>query len=474
MRKLILILLILPLIALNSCHKAGNTKKAKYVFLFIGDGMGIQQVNAAKVYVDSILQDTNSIVFTSFPVTNFVTTHSATRYITCSAAAGTALSTGNKTTIGTLGLAANQKDTLYSIAKKFQEKGSKVGIVTSVSIDHATPAAFYAHQAERGGYYPISLDLLKSGYDFFASGGFKDPYGKYTGQKVKSIYDLGNEYHVGFTTNPDSIDILKQKYKTVVFSVPNPAPSSTIPFHIDQDGSNYTLADLTSMAIKAVDNPEGFFVMVEGGKVDWACHSNDGATAIKEVISFSDAISQALKFYRLHPDETLIIVTADHETGGMSLGNYQNYYDLHLNYLSKQVISIEQLEILIDQLKTRTPKPSFEQVSEIIRQKTGLGSDELKISVNEISLLKEAYLITFGFKKSIKGVLETEYSDSEEFLAETIIRLINTKAGIGWSSVSHTGSPVPVYAIGQGQCRFQDIKDNTEIPKRIAEIAFSD
>ncbi|HNY09873.1 MAG TPA: alkaline phosphatase, partial [Tenuifilaceae bacterium] len=130
-----LILFIFP-----SLISAQNQKGAKYVFLFIGDGMGIQQVNAAQVYADSVLHDTLGVTFMQFPVTTLATTYAANRYVTCSAAAGTALSTGYKTSIGTLGLNANHTDTLYSIATRFRDNGRKVAILTSVSIDHATPA----------------------------------------------------------------------------------------------------------------------------------------------------------------------------------------------------------------------------------------------------------------------------------------------------------------------------------------------
>lgn len=204
---------LLPFIALliisNSCQNTStsNSKKAKYVFLFIGDGMGIQVVNTAQLYIDSVLRSNQQLSFNNFPVQTFSTTYAANQYITCSAAAGTALSTGSKTSIGTLGLNYNHTDTLFSIAKKFKESGYKVGLLTSVSIDHATPAAFYAHQGSRGSSYDIAVDMLKSGYDFYASGGLVDPYGKKMKEPVESIYSLGKKYSFAFTGNLDSVDI---------------------------------------------------------------------------------------------------------------------------------------------------------------------------------------------------------------------------------------------------------------------------
>ena len=191
MRKKYLLSLLAITIVFSSCNKVQENYNAKYVFLFIGDGMGIQQVNTAQLFSDSVLNDSVGIAFTKFPVSSMSTTFAATRYITCSAAAGTALSTGTKTSIGTIGLNATHTDTLYSIATDFKKAGKKVAILTSVSIDHATPAAFYAHKGSRSSYYEIAKDLVVSNYDFFASGGFVEPNGSKNDSVATSIFKLG-------------------------------------------------------------------------------------------------------------------------------------------------------------------------------------------------------------------------------------------------------------------------------------------
>ncbi len=472
MKKMTFYFFLVIILSITTSCSDKTSNKTKYVFLFIGDGMGIQQVNAAQVYTDSVLKDSNDISFTKFPIKNFVTTYAANRYITCSAAAGTALSTGQKTSIGTLGLDASRKDTLFSIAKTFKEHQYRVGLVTSVSIDHATPAAFYAHQPERGGYYPIALDLLKSGYDFFASGGFVDPYGKKEKNPVQSIYQLGRATGVAFTSNTDSIPILKETYKSVVYSAPNPAPSSTLQYQIDRKGTDKTLAELTGMAINMLDNPKGFFLMVEGGKIDWACHSNDAATTIYEVIAFSDAIKKAVDFYHKHPNETIIIVTADHETGGFSLGNTENKYDIHLRNLAGQKISKEQFQLLIKTFVSQKPVPSFKDILKVIENNSGLGSPNLQLSNNELAEIKDAYQQTFGLKKLTLNASKSEYAKYNDVLSDKVISLLNNKAGIGWTSTSHTGSPVPIYVLGQGQNMFIGHLDNTDIPKIISAVTF--
>ena len=467
-------LLLLPLVlafVFCGCNTSQRSYKAKYVFLFIGDGMGLQQVNTAKVFADSVLNDTGGVVFTKFPVTSVSTTYAATRYITCSAAAGTALSSGSKTSIGTIGLSADHSDTLYSIAKHFKDAGRKVAILTSVSIDHATPAAFYAHKGSRSSYYEIGKDLLVSNYDFFASGGFVEPYGsKKDTCKVKSLYELGQERGIGFTQSFEGVDsLLKVGSKTIVYASPNPASSSTLQYAIDRASSDITLEDITRKAIETVDNPNGFFIMVEGGKIDWACHDNDAATVINEVLAFSRSVNAALEFYRKHPNETLIVVTADHETGGMSLGNDANGYKNFLSILRGQKVSQEKFHSIIESYRKDFPKATFNQVMEIIMQNTGLsyvGNNALTQS--EIAELDEAYSLYFGIKDN-KGK-KNEYSETD-LLAKTALSILNKKAGIGWTSGTHTGSPVPVFAIGEGQELFSGFIDNTHIPRGIREAA---
>ncbi len=471
MKRLFFLTAIVLIITVGCQQNKTENIKAKYIFLFIGDGMGLQQVNATQVYIDSVLKDNHNLSFINFPVQTFMTTYAANEYITCSAAAGTALSSGSKTSIGTLGLSYNHTDSLFSIAKKFKENGFKVGLLTSVSIDHATPAAFYAHQGSRGSSYDIAKDLLKSGYDFYASGGFVDPYGKRLKDSVESIYSLGEKNSFAFTTSLTAIDSLKGKYKSVVYSAPSPAPESTLKYDIDSDSSDVTLADLTKKAIQTLYNTKGFFMMVEGGKIDWACHSNDAATALHEVIAFSNAVSQAIEFYKAHPDETLIIVTADHETGGFSLGNKANKYSINLSLLKNQKISKEQLqELVINQFK-QTPKPSFKAMLEFIKHKTGLGVLPLGLTEKELKSLNDAYNNSIKPNKSSKIAKSNYLSESRETFSSTCIEILDQKAAIGWTSTSHTGSPVPVFVMGSGEKLFTGRLDNTDIPKIIEIVA---
>jgi len=471
MRKIFL-LTFTALLFITGCKQINN--KPKYVFLFIGDGMGLQQVNATQVYLDSVLKSNQKISFIDFSTQTFATTYAATRYITCSAAAGTALSTGSKTSISTLGLNYNHTDSLFSIAKKFKENGFKVGLLTTVGIDDATPAAFYTHQGSRGSRYDIAKDLIKSRYDFFASGGFLDPKGKKLKDSVESIYSIGQRNYFLFTKNINSIDTLCQKHQSVVYEVPNPTSESAFKYVIDSDSSDVTLAQLTKKAIHNLYNPKGFFMMVEGGKIDWACHSNDAAAMVNEVIAFSDAIKQAVEFYKAHPEETLIIVTADHETGGFSLGNKDNKYNINLSALRNQKCSKDKLQELFIKEFGKTPKPSFKHMLEVIKANTGLGDSNLNLSLtdSELTQLSEAYNISIKPKSIPKGSSTNYLAGPVEKLSSTSVNILNRKAAIGWTSTSHTGSPVPVFVIGNGKELFFGRLDNTDIPKIILKVTF--
>jgi len=455
------LLIVVLAVILSSCGI--QEQKAKYVFFFIGDGMGVSHVTLTKLYADSVLNDSTAVAFTRFPVSSLSTTYAHNRYVTCSAAAGTALSTGTKTSINTIGLTYDRTDTLYSIAKKFKEAGRKVAILTSVSIDHATPAAFYAHVGSRGSYYDIAKQLLKSNYDFFASGGFLEPYGSKPDSGAVSIYELGIQKGYKFTSTFTGVDsLVAAGARSIVYSAPNPAPSSTLQYEIDRTNSDVSLADITRKAIEVVDNPNGFFMMVEGGKIDWAAHDNDAATVIHDVLAFARAIDVAVEFYKKHPNETLIIVTADHETGGLSIGNRENKYDVHINLLKYQKVSKERLHKLIAEFKENNPKAKFEDLLKLLADNTGL-SKEVELSDSDIIMLKDAYNSSF---RNVKPAEKTTYSETDP-ISKVAIQLINSKAAVGWTSGSHTGQPVPVFAIGNGQELFIPLLDNTEIPKNI-------
>ena len=472
MKKARLLLGFIFVFVFFGCQNANEEPKAKYVFYFIGDGMGIQQVNATQAYLASLegAKGNSSLSFTNFPVVGLSTTYAYNRYITGSAAAGTALATGTKTSINTIGLSHNHSDSLFSIAHYAQKNGFNVGVATSVSIDHATPSAFYAHQVSRSLYHEIAHDMLKSNYRFFAGGGFIDASGQYSKNSLGDIYELGksNGYH--FTNRFEVNDSILNTASTIVFHSDSPADGASIRYQIDNHNDGVTLSKIASMGINTLQSDKGFFFMVEGGKIDWACHDNDAAAVVHDVIDFSNAIEVAVEFYKKYPNETLIVVTADHETGGMSLGNRKMRYDSDIAILAKQKLSLEMLDTKVQEFFESNPKPKFNQLKEFIFSDTIIAINVDELSDEYDRMLKRAFEQTISASNdSDKNLIKREYGNHEP-VAVTAVAIINEMAGIGWSSFSHTGSQVPVYALGVGQEKFSGQMDNTDIPKRIASV----
>lgn len=456
-------------VLLPQCQQVSKEKKAKYVFYFIGDGMGVNQVNGTEMYLAEKegrigLKPLN---FTQFPVVNFATTYSKYNSVTCSAAAGTALATGTKTKNGTIGMDSLHQAPLYSVAVKAKEAGKRVGITTSVSVDHATPSAFYAHQPNRSMYYEIGTDLPKTGFDFYAGAGFLQPKSK-KDTSASELYGLIEGAGYKIIRGNEAFEKEYADAAKAVFIQKEGAENGCLPYAIDRKEGDLTLAQITENAIRFLmkEPNDGFFLMVEGGKIDWACHGNDAATVFTEVIDMAEAVEKALDFYKQHPDETLIVITADHETGGIALGTGK--YALNLQALQYQKLSQEQLTHEIQALRTaKKNKVSWEDVRTLLGEKLGFWK-EVKLSDKQEARLKDIYAKSFG-----RGSAKMEkdlYAENEQLAAEAI-RILDVIALVGWTSGGHSAGVVPVYAIGAGSQLFSGKLDNTDIPRKIAEAA---
>jgi len=471
-----ILIVFLSIITLNArvfaiLPSGEGPQKAKYVFLFIGDGMGQAQVNLTQGYL-AALEDRvgfGQLNFTKFPQAGFASTYANNQMITCSAAAGTALATGHKTNIGRISMDPSGSVSIESIATKAKRSGYKVGIVTNTSIDHATPAVFYAHQPDRDNYFEIGVQLAQSDFDFFAGGGFLIPDDTLGGRQV-NLVQLAKDNGFNMVNSREGFEKLAPGVGKTLLLSPKLASEGSLPFSIDAEPGDFTLSDFTSKAISMLDNDNGFFLMVEGGKIDWACHENDAATAIQEVIAFDKAIGNAAAFYQKHPDETLIIVTADHETGGLALGNAETGYDSYLGLLRYQKSSREELNKITDQFRINKSGDSdadFAKMLKVLESEMGLNSRQRNtlLSENEISKLKKA------FNKNVYEIdpEKKQKNDSEPFMRKAI-EILAEKSGINWSSGDHTCVNVPVYAIGTGAERFSGYIDNTDIPKLIGEL----
>ena len=445
--------------------------RAKYVFYFIGDGMGANQVNGTETYLAALEGriGITPLCFTQFPYSAFVTTYSATNGVTDSAAAGTALATSHKTKNGALGMLADLQTPLNSVAVWAQQAGAAVGVTTSVSVDHATPAAFYAHQGARGSYYAIGQDMVKAGFDFYAGSDFLQPT-ESAESTAPSLYELCAQ--AGYTVCRGYKDYQRRNKKAdkVVLLQTEKASNAqrnSLPYAIDRKADDLTLQQITRAAIHFLNKQQkdGFFLMVEGGKIDWACHSNDAATVFNEVIDMDKAIQVAYEFYEQHPDETLIVVTADHETGGIVLG--RGPYELHTDLLRYQRMSVEAYGAHVKALHDKLgDKLTWQVMLDDLKQNWGFGAG---VTLSE----KQQQRLQQAFEGMVSGQAEgkqTLYA-KVDVLADTARRLLAECALVGWQSGGHSNGFVPVFAIGAGAESFQGQIDNTEIPLKIAAAA---
>lgn len=445
-----------------------SAQTAKYVFYFIGDGMGVNQVNGTEMYLAE--QEgrigVKPLLFTSFPVASVATTFSATNSVTDSSAAGTALATGVKTYNGAIGM-DDRKQPVQSVAARAKAAGKKVGVATSVSVDHATPAAFYAHQPKRSMYYEIALDLPKAGFDFYAGGGFLKPNTSADKKESPNIFPIIEQAGYTLARGLDDYKAKAAAAGKMVLIQDERANPDCLPYAIDRKEGDLSLAQITESAIDFLTKgkDKGFFLMVEGGKIDWACHGNDAATVFQEVVDMDNAIRVAYEFYKKHPKETLIVVTADHETGGLGLGT--GPYKLNLKALNSQRQSQDELSRAITNLRRMRKVINWEEMKEFLGEHMGFWQ-ELPLNWEQEKMLRDAYEDSFVKKKVVFE--ESLYAKTEP-LAVVAKKVMSQLAYLGWVSGGHSAGYVPVYAIGAGSKLFMGKMDNTEIPKRIAKAA---
>lgn len=430
----------------------------KYVFYIIGDGMGVNQVNATELFYGELagMKSPELLLFSQFPYSTFVNTCSADRGVTDSAAAGTALACGQKANNNTVGVDADST-VIYSIATAAHQKGIPVGIVTSGEIDDATPAAFFAHQIDRYARYEVGLDMLSAGFTFYAGAPFTQP----APDGRKSLYDLLPQNGYTLALGKDDYDHKADRAdKMVLF------PKQDIPYAIDRKAGDMCLADLTRCAIDFLQRKgDGFFLMIEGAKIDWAGHVCDGATDLREVKDLEESVRLAYDFYRSHPDETLIVVTADHETGGVVLGTGE--YALNLQALQYQTMSGTAFTQQIKAWRQAGKHISWETLQSALSEAFGFWSS-LALSPEQEARLKQVYHETILDQEG--NLVKSLYEENEP-VTETAKQIINEIALINWAVGSHTAGYVPLYAIGVGAENFVRRLDNIEIPQLVSQIA---
>ena len=436
-------------------------KQPKYIFYFIGDGMGLSPVLCAETYNRTVLGNSNPLLMLQFPATSYATSYSHNNTITDSAAAGTALATGHKTNNSALGVDPDGKP-VVSIAKELHDRGYGVAIATSVDPDDATPGAFYAHVKSRNMHYDIAKDMANSGYDMFVGGRLrgKTPEG---GKDVKTIL---TEAGYTVTNGPKGYESNKHKDKIVLLNTDENLDH--IGYAIDSIAGNLTLPFITKACLEHEMrvSPKQFFIMVEGGLIDHSLHANDAGTSVKEIINFDQAIRVAYDFYLKHKDETLIVVTADHNTGGMAAGVKGGPYNHVMSNFDYQRVSIETMQAycrgLLDSGKTIT----WAEMKQYLSDKLGLYS-HIKVNEKDDAALQESFNSTFINRTSTDK--RTLYATFNQFVSKTF-SVLDRNTSIGWTTSGHSGDFVPVFAIGAGSELFNGFQDNTDIPNKMRRL----
>lgn len=438
----------------------------KYVFYFIGDGMGMGPVMSALTYKRVVHPEQKPLLMTTFPVASFCQTWSASTPITDSAAAGTALSTGYKTKNGMLGMDADTVS-VTSVARFLKDEGWGVGVLTSVAPDDATPGAFYAHVPARSMFYDIDIQAANSGYDFLAGASWRGTTDK-SGNPT-DVMDIFAEKGYKTVYGPEGLKTIDGYDKVVVLGDPRyNSNNNDLSYTIDSIAGAISLPDLTQAALDHLVrvSPDRFFMMVEGGNIDHALHANDGGAATKEVINFDEAIAVAYNFYLSHPDETLIVITADHDTGGLTVGNRALHSKANLHYIDYQKISKERFsDYCKSLLNSSEGVPTWENMEKFLTDNFGFWK---VVPVTEAQTEK-LHTDFDNMVNKIGADEKTLYASFNQF-AVTVFSLFNDAAGYGFTTGSHTGNPVPVFAVGEGADNFKSLNNNVDIPGVILRL----
>ena len=405
---------------LSSVVYAAETPK--YVFLFIGDGMGPVQRQVSNLAARTA--DGKDLVMETLPTKGQIHTRSANNETTDSAAAGTALAAGVKTDNGVLGQLPDGTP-VDPIAKTLADAGYKVGVITSIGLNHATPAAFYAHAKSRASYNDIAAQVPAGKLNLLIGNGLLSESQKQdevlAGWKAAGITTVTNLKDAASAPEP-FVAILKY-------------PTATAEKRESMPGE---LANSVSLAISRLQNDKGFFIMTEGAKIDSECHNNKAGEAIDETHAFDRAIKVAYNFYQQHPKDTLIVVTADHETGGMTL--HQDRLD------TARLLALPGMDGKLNAALSKAGQLTDASAAAAIADVLG---------ITDLTDAERAPIAKAVADKDAGRVVRTA------------ITIAQSRAGITFTTGGHTPTDVPVTAVGASAEDFAGTYDNTEIPKRI-------
>ena len=465
LKKFIKIFFIILLSSFFILSIQANTNSPKYIFLFIGDGMGISQRTLTEYFYRYKNNDTDfQLTMNKFPVSGMMSTDSLNSIVTDSAAAGTALSTGFKTNNGMISTLPDGKKPL-TIIELAEKQGLATGIATTTRLTHATPAVFLSHIKDRGKENNIAMQYLKTDVEYLAGGGYRHflpQNNKKLKSKRKDKKNLINSFkklnYKIFLSEKDTESFLNHEIelKEKIFAS---FSYSHMDYEIDRIKNNQpSLKEMTQKGIETLSKyKNGFFFMIEGGRIDHACHANDPVTTIYDTKELDESIETAYRFYKKHPENTLIIVTADHETGGLSLGGYNKY---SMDFTKLQLIDFSLCESLF---YNHPYKGNDEKYFSFLKDKLNIKKIEIE-SKNRIKNIMKKY------KKSKEKGEKRNTKIAQYKISLAVIEYVNKLSKIGWTTKAHTGTRVPLTAVGIKSELFMGYKDNTDISKIIQKI----
>lgn len=328
--KKLTFILLLPVLLLSSFQFLEDERplltagaQPKNIILMIGDGMGLTQITAG------LYSNGNSLHLEHFPITGLIKTHSAKHIVTDSGAGATAFSCGCKTFNGAVGV-CKDKSPCLTILEQAEQNGLATGLVATSSITHATPASFIAHVPDRSDMQAIATFFLQTDIDLFIGGGLK-----YFNQRTADQRDLVREltaknYYVTDFSQKQLSDVTPSPERPFAWFAANEEPESAT------KGRDYLpLAAQMAPPFLKKRSEKGFFLMIEGSQIDWACHAKNAPSLVREMLDFDLAIGEVLKFAEAD-GQTLVIVTADHETGGMALEQGRGKDSLEMVFVTAQ------------------------------------------------------------------------------------------------------------------------------------------
>lgn len=413
--------------------KEGKNGKAKNVIFMIGDGMGVPYTTALRYMNDIEGADMPQTAFDPHLV-GLQSTYpeDEEENVTDSAAAATAMSAGVKTYNNAIAV-DNDKTDVKTVLEQAKENGMSTGIVATSEITHATPASYGAHEEERKSENAIANDY----YDELINGEHKIDVmlGGGTDFFERSDRNIAKQFQQDGYSYVKSAEEMKQDDNQQVLGL---FAEVGLDKMIDRDDSQPSLADMTMSALDRLeDDEDGFFLMVEGSQIDWAGHDNDVVGAMSEMKDFENAFKKVEEFAKEN-GETLVIVTADHSTGGFSIGSDGNY-----NWDAAPI-----------QAAKRTPDFMAKQIE---------SGKDVEAVLNEWIDLD----LTDAEIKSVQQAAETKDVTK---IDNAIEKIFDVRSGTGWTTDGHTGDDVPVYAYGPQKEQFTGMIDNTDQAARIFEL----